>query len=94
MKTLRFLFSPMRVAVKKGKNMHGYMVYCKLPDRKRFYPLGEDTDGNYGPVANLLCASVYSVSTPEQKAELDRYVENLKSQNPECKFELRKTKDW
>lgn len=74
--------------------MAGYRIYYKPVGRKRFAPLGEDADGNFGMVANLLCASVYTVNTAEEKEKLETYVENLKALNPGAKAELRPVKGW
>lgn len=68
-----------------------YHVYVKVPGRKRFYPLGEDIDGNLGPVPNLLNAFLYVLDTPEKIASMEKYVAELNAKEG-LTAELRKVK--
>ncbi len=69
-----------------------WRIYCKMPGRKRFYPLGEDFEGTYGPQANLLCAAVYHTPTDVEYGKLVSYVAQIKELNPDSELELRKVK--
>lgn len=72
--------------------MASYRVYCKLPGKKRFYPVGEDADGNLCISGNLLSAFIYDGSTPEKLDKIKRFASELERDNPGLKAELREVK--
>lgn len=66
--------------------MKRFYVYVKMPQLKKFYPLGQTIDGHTEPVDRKIMAYQYS----EEVAE--KVLAEYKANHPEFEWELREVK--
>ncbi len=65
----------------------GYRVYGRSIAMKKWLPIGEDIEGDFGLVSNLLCAFLYFSKTDAQKT-----LDEMRRKNPGLSWEIRPVK--